>query len=181
LLLGNVVQVFGLVHGNTILKLRDANGRVLARLDVSVKRKRFLRTSFFFVEDNNRRTTRTEADVDDLLRKMNAIWTPQANVEFAKKKVVDPLKFNDDFGEQVPDPPPRPARNRPRDEWTVIARKRDFGADFNIFFVWELEQDLDPSTDGVEATTGAAEKTALVEDNNDNLDIGEVVAHEAGH
>src|SRR5205809_143287 len=44
LFLGGAVQIFGLQRGTTLLKLRDAGGRVLARLDVSVKRKRTVRT-----------------------------------------------------------------------------------------------------------------------------------------
>src|SRR6266545_182883 len=180
LFLGGAVQIFGVARGTAIIKLRDANGRVLARLDVSVKRKRTMRTSFFFVQDNNRRTTRTAADVDPVLQGMNDIWLPQANVEFVRKLVKDPEPYDDDFGAEVLDPSALPARNRPRDEWAAIVSHRDRGADFNVFFVWDVEQDLDTTTDGIEASTGPPEKSCVV-DEATNTAIGTIVAHEAGH
>src|SRR5262249_1724239 len=140
-----------------------------------------VRTSFFLVKDNNTKTARAASEVDGILQEMNDIWLAQANVEFVLKQVTDPLTFDDDFGNEILDASALPAANRPRDEWAVIAGRRDRGADFNVFFVWELEQDSDPNTDSVEASTGAAEKSCLVEDGIAINDAGIIVAHEAGH
>lgn len=181
LFLGAAVQIFGVAAGSTVIKLRGAGGRVLARLDVTVKRKRTMKTSFFFVQDNVRKTNRTAGEVATLLQGMNDIMLVQANVEFVQAKVVDPLRFNDDFGTEVLDASALPAANRPRDEWNVIARRRDPNANFNVFFVTELEQDVNPATDSVEASTGVAEKSCLVEDGIANGAPDVIVAHEAGH
>jgi len=181
------LQVFGLRHGTTLLKLRDAAGRVLARLDVSVKRKRTVRTSFFFVEDSDgTRTERTPADIDPLgsfvggldalVTAVNGIYLPQANVEFVKKLVTDPKPYaKNSFGDVVEFP----------QDWNVIVPQRDAGADFNVFFVWVYEQDSTPNIDNVEAGTLSSQKSCLLEDDTENVSAGlfvdEVLAHEAGH
>lgn len=186
LFLGGAVQIFGLVRGTTLLKLRDASGRVLARLDVSVKRKRIVRTSFFFVHDNaGNQTGRTAAEVDGIITAVNDVWLPQANVEMVRKLVTDPLPFDRDFGTEV-----RFTAHLPRSgpnavpiaehEWDIVVGRRDRGADFNVFFVNEYEDNVDPG-DRPAAGTLASDRSCLMEDNDGRIDDGVALAHEMGH
>lgn len=186
--LGVAVQVFGISHGKTTLKARDSHGRFVARLDVSVKRRRTVRTSFHFVQDKKRRTMRTPGNVDPqrtgdsldtLITKINKIYIPQANVEFIKKQVNNPLKYDRDFGSEVRFT--AHLKNVPisEHEWDIVVGKRDPGADFNVFFVWEYEDNLTPG-DQVEAGTLASDKSCLFDDVL-SMDMDEVLGHEAGH
>jgi hypothetical protein len=186
LFLGSAVQIFGLARGTTLLKLRDAAGRVLARLDVSVKRKRTVRTSFFFVHDNaGNQTVRTAAEVDAIIAGVNDIWLAQANVEMVKKQVKDPLDFDRDFGTEV-----RFTAHLPRTgpnavpisehEWDIVVARRDRGADYNVFFVNEYEDNVDPG-DSPAAGTLASDRSTLMEDNDGRIDDDVCLAHEMGH
>jgi hypothetical protein len=186
--LGVAVQVFGVAHGTTIIKARDASGRVVARLDVSVKRKKTVRTSFHFVEDKDgTRTARTPANADPatgdnldrLITKLNRIFLPQANVEFVKKSVNDPLKFDKSFGTEVRFTAHLPNVPIREHEWDFVVAKRDRGADFNVFFVWEYEDNVAPGSQ-VDAGTLAHQKSCLLEDDL-AFDADEVLGHEAGH
>lgn len=181
----NAVQIFGQAHGTSMLKLRDGTGRVLARLDLSVKRKRTVKTSFFFVEDKaNNKTVRTEAEIDPVIIAINKIWVNQANVEFTKK-LVKPLKFNQDFGTEVrftahlPKTGPKAVAAKEH-EWDLVVAKRDPGADFNVFFVTDYEDNVNPG-DGPDAGTLAFQKSCLCDDQLGGHTLGLVLAHEAGH
>jgi peptidoglycan hydrolase-like protein with peptidoglycan-binding domain len=186
LFLGSAVQIFGIAHGTTLIKLRDASGRVLARLDVSVKRKKTVRTSFFFVADSaGNATVRTTAEVDPAITGMNAIWLPQANVEFVKKSVTNPLTFTQDFGTEVrftahlPSTGPN-AVPISEHEWDIVVARRDLAADFNVFFVTDYEDDVNPG-DNADAGTIARQKSCLCDDDLTGHGLDLVLAHEAGH
>lgn len=182
LFLGTAVQIFGVSPGTTLIKLRDATGRVMARLDVTVKRKRIVRTSFFFVEDNaGHATKRTEAEIDPAIEGMNKIWLAQANVEFVKKKVEPSLKFKQNFGNEVNFTAHLPGVAAKEHEWDTVVAKRDFGADFNVFFVTDYEDDLNPATDKADAGTLAHQKSCLCDDVLGGHGLALVLAHEAGH
>ncbi len=182
LFLGTAVQIFGISHGTTLIKLRDANGRVLARLDVSVKRRKTVRTSFFFVEDNSgNKTSRPRSDVDAALDGMNDVWLSQANVEFVEKTVKFPLSFKRNFGTEVRFTSHLPGVAIAQHEWDIVVAKRDFGADFNIFFVTDYEDDVNPNTDNADAGTLSHQKSCLCDDSLTGHGLGIVLAHEAGH
>lgn len=183
LLLGpNAVQIFGVSHGTTLLKVRNASGRVLARLDVSVKRRKTVRTSFFFVKDNSgNETTRPLGDADTAIAGMNDIWLPQANVEFVKKNVTKPLTFARNFGTEVRFTAHLAGVAAAEHEWDIVVARRDPGADFNVFFVTEYEDDTNLATDNADAGTIAHQKSCLCDDNLTGHTLGLVLAHEAGH
>lgn len=123
--------------------------------------------------------------LDDLIAKANAVWEPQANVTFTKKLVTDPLPFKQEFGDVV-----RFSKHLPttgpnavplsEHEWDIVVAKRDPGADFNVFFVWEYEQDDTPNVDNTAAGTVASQKSCIMEDST-NGPAELVFAHEAGH
>lgn len=186
--LGIAVQVFGHTHGTAILKARDEFGRVLARMDVSVKRRKIVRTSFHFVEDSaGNKTKRTPAlvdpttgdSLDTLIAKVNKIYIPQANVEFVKKTVNFPLKFTQDFGSEVRFTAHLAGVAAKEHEWDIVVAKRDKGADFNVFFVSDYEDNTNAG-DGVEAGTLSSVKSCLFDDDL-GQDMDEVLGHEAGH
>ena len=182
LFLGTAVQIFGVSHGTTLIKLRDANGRVLARLDVSVKRKKIVRTSFFFVDDNaNHKSTRSLSDADAAITGMNDVWLPQANIQFVKKNVTKPLTFNRNFNTEVRFTSHLPGVAVAEHEWDIVVARRDFGADFNVFFVTEYEDDTNLTTDNADAGTLAHQKSCLCDDTLNGHGLGVVLAHEAGH
>jgi hypothetical protein len=179
--LGGVIQVFGVNRGSTIIKIRDAAGRVLARLDVTVKRKRVVRTSFFFVEDSGgNKTARSSAEVGPAITGMTAIWLPQANVEFTQRNITKPLTFKQNFGSEVRFTAHLPGVPLKEHEWDIVVAKRDFGADFNIFFVWEYEDDINPG-DNADAGTLASQRSCLCDDSLTGHGLALVLAHEAGH
>jgi hypothetical protein len=64
-------------------------------------------------------------------------------------------------------------------EWDIVVAKRDKAADFNVFFVWDYEDNIDPG-DGVEAGTLSSVKSCLFDDDL-GQDMDEVLGHEAGH
>ncbi len=187
--LGIAVQVFGLAPGVAVLKARNASGRVLARLEVSVKRRKTVRTSFHFVEDGaGTKTIRTPSNVDPkatndsldmLITKLNKIYIPQANIEFVKKDVNFPLKFTQNFGTEVRFTAHLKKVPLKEHEWDIVVAKRDRGADFNVFFVWDYEDNIDAG-DGVEAGTLSSVKSCLFDDDL-GQDMDEVLGHEAGH
>lgn len=63
-------------------------------------------------------------------------------------------------------------------EWDLIIAKKDNKADFNIFFVWEYEQDKDLTKDGADA--GTIKGNCIFEDQVGGQ-VSRQVAHEIGH
>jgi hypothetical protein len=180
---GGGVALTGIARGTTLVKVRDVSGRVLARLDVTVKRKKTVRTKFWLVQDKNgkgRATARSQSDVDAALPIMNDIWLPQANVEFTQRGTAEAKVYKQDFGDEVRFTAHLPKVPLKEHEWDIVVAKRDFGADFNVFFVWEYEDNIDAG-DGVDAGTLAFQKSALVEDSLSGHGLGRTLAHEAGH
>jgi hypothetical protein len=180
----DTIRVGGLAPGTAIIRAKDASGKVVGTLDVAVKRKKTIVTSYFFVEDAAKRkkhaTTRTLGDEVNLTKLINEIFLPQANIEFTVKS-AQKLPIDKDLGNVV-----RWALNIPgvpvsEDEWNLLKSKRDPGADFNVFFVWEYEQDASPNSDDTEAGTIKKDKMTIMEDKLTDITSEEVLAHEAGH
>jgi hypothetical protein len=151
-------------------------------LRISVKEKKVIKVSFHFISDSSgTRTNRDPRIVDDIIRRLNEIWTPQANVVFEKKLVDSPVVAKDmgsvvRFSRQLEGPPD----NVPPSEhdWDDVVAKADPGANLNIYFVWEYEQDNTPNVDNTDAGTLG---TDTVFEDSAGTDIGETLAHEAGH
>lgn len=171
-------HVTGVAAGTTFLEAKDAGGVTRARLEIGVKRKKTVKVTFNFVSDTGRHTTvRRHESVDGWLSTMNQIFVRQVNVELVKKQVRD-VRINADLGRVV-----RFSKHLPRvpaaeHEWDTVTAQRDTGADFNIFFVWQYEQDATPNTDDSQA--GTLGGNCLFQDTG-MRDIPENLAHETGH
>lgn len=165
------VVVTGVADGHTTVEARDG-ATTLARLNVEVKRRMDHSVDFHFMRDSAvppHATTRAEASADPMTSTLNRIWERQANVRFRKGTVNSPV-IPGDLGGQVLWTATLP------NEWdTVVAFAT--GGDYNVFLVWEYEQDATPLVDNVNA--GTLNNCTLLEDN----ECGDAltVAHEAGH
>ncbi len=100
----NLIQIGGLSHATTLIEARDASGTLLGTLEVAVKNKKTIVTSFFYVEDSatpvKHKTTRNLGDEVNLTKLVNDIYEPQANIEF-KIRSAKPLPINKDLGNVV--------------------------------------------------------------------------------
>jgi hypothetical protein len=180
-----VLTVTGVAKGTTDIEAKFDNTSS-DKLKVAVKDKKTVRVSFHFVADTktsgngidhktSRRGTQAEEDAfaDAMIARMNAIWTPQANVVFEKKLVRD-VQVPTNLGDKV-----ETTGTGLSAEFTAVTALGDAGADWNIFLVWSL------SVTGVNATevdgaTVTGGRDTLYEDDG-GTDVGESLAHEAGH
>jgi hypothetical protein len=178
-----VLTVAGVTKGVTDVTTK-IDGSDAEKLNVTVKAKKVVRISFHFVADSdshgavnhhtNRRGTQTQEDAlaDSIITRLNAIWTPQANVVFEKRLVRDVQVATDLGSDGVTTP-----ANSLSAEWTAVTATGDSSADWNIFWVWELSVGGASNANGGTETGG---KNTLYEDNGGS-DVGESLAHEAGH
>jgi hypothetical protein len=190
--------------GTASIRVLDG-GQEVGRLDVSVKQKIEIKTTFHFVQDLSKPagrlgigTVRSQGNVDplstssgittleDLLRKVNEIFVPQANIVFLASKGLffRDLPIRRNIGVEV---------QLNRREWDTIVLgppdNRHLGSDFNVFFVREHEIDLNRATDDLAASAGVTGtdarrfRSCIVEDNTEdtNATVGVILAHEAGH
>lgn len=172
-----LITLAGVAKGNAFIEARNAAG-AQARLEVDVKDKKTVRASFNYVRDNaGHTTTRAVADAGQLIRGVNDILLAQANVEMTLH-TARPVTVNQNLHRVVMYA--RHLRNVPRiwHEWDLVTALGDSTADFNVFFVWEYEQDDSPYTDNAEAGTLGA--NCIFEDNTVQ-DAAETLAHEFGH
>ncbi len=129
-------------------------------------------------------TTRSQSGLNGLITGVNALLTPQANVAMSRKSARS-VTVQQDLGTVVRwagASLQRAPHNVPASEheWDDVTAFADSAADFNVFFVWEYEQDTTPNTDNVAAGTIAAEKNCLMEDHSGHGDI-RTLAHETIH
>lgn len=175
----------GLKAGKAAVRWMSKSGKVLKAnsLAVSVKEEKTIRTAFHYVKDNaGHKTARNKADLGKLIADINAILTPQSNVKLTKKSAMDrtvPKNLGSvvRFSSHLTGAP----HNVPiaEHEWDDVTKFSDPSADFNIFFVWEYEQDATPNTNNTRAGTLANEKNCLADDVITNS--AETLAHETIH
>lgn len=166
------ITVTGVAKGETNVKAKIDNS-VAGTLNISVKERKTVKVALHYMKDNaGHSTTRSKADAQSFIDKMNAIWKSQANIVFTKFAVDEPTVLKD-LGDVV-EWYAAPALN----EWDDVVAFGVAGADLNIFFVWEYEQDGTPSTDNADAAELSG--NILFEDNAGS-EVGETMAHEAGH
>jgi hypothetical protein len=176
--LGRTVKITGKLKGDTVIEVRHA-GKVVARLDVAVKRKNPVNITFNFVKDNaGHKTARSPGDVDDWVKKANEILLPQANVELVKHNVRNNVTINQDLGEVVRFSSHLPGVPASEHEWDIVTSQGDTSADLNVFFVWEYEQDATPDEDHTAA--GTSDGNCIFEDNI-GRETHDTLAHEVGH
>jgi hypothetical protein len=173
-----LISIAGVMPGSTLVEVRRAPSLVLARLECCVKAKKTVKVAFNFVEDSaGHRTTRSSLKADSWVKAMNAIFLPQANVEI-KKHATRSVKVAKDLGRVVRFSAHLPTVPAAQHEWGVVTALADATADFNVFFVWEYEQDITPNKDHTDAGTMGA--NCIFEDKA-GKDVGETLAHETGH
>jgi hypothetical protein len=180
--IGGVATIRGLRAGTTQVWAEvDGVKDDESVLDVNVKAPLTRKISFTFVSDSaGHHTTRNPANVDGLISALNMIYLPQANIQFVKGKAV-PQKVSQDLKDPLT-----------WDKRTILFPLGDSDADFNIFFVWEFENEppVVEESDGFSMTTGGDFVDARVDGVGgthcifeDNLpsDTGVTLAHEVGH
>jgi hypothetical protein len=180
-----VLTVTGVAAGTTTVDA-EVDHTPAEKLNVVVKNRKTVRVSFHFVADTktsgpgidhvtSRRGTVAEENTfaDALIAKMNSIWMPQANVVFEKKLVQD-VQVPSNLGDKVETP-----GNAIGPEFLAVTALGDAGADWNIFFVWQLSVTGINATE-VDGATITGGRDTLYEDDGGS-DVGESMAHEAGH
>ncbi|MCK4623495.1 MAG: DUF4157 domain-containing protein [Desulfuromonadales bacterium] len=166
------LAVTGIADGNTVVEAREGVN-VLDTLRVEVKRRLDRTVDYHFMSDSAapvpNATTRAPASANTLTSTINRIWERQANTRF-RTGVVDSPVVPGDLGGQVL------WNAHPPNEWNTITAFAT-GGNYNVFLVWEYEQDATPAVDDTNA--GTLGGSTLLEDNEcaDAL----TVAHEAGH
>jgi hypothetical protein len=168
--------------GPATVEAVDGGGRVQATLDCSVKRQKVVRAAFNFVRDNaGHRTSRNPADADGWLDVINRIFLYQANV-WVRKVDARWVQVNQNLGRVVRFVSQRLSRQhgipRAEHEWDDVIAHAHGSADWNLFLVWEYEQDITPNTDN--ANAGTLDSNTLCEDNV-RANPAETMAHEMGH
>ncbi|MDS4019365.1 MAG: peptidoglycan-binding protein [Candidatus Competibacter sp.] len=149
-----------------------------AVLDISVKNKKTVRTTFHYVDDGRvQKTARQIADLNDLIIAANRILSPQANIEISRHGAA-PLRIAQNLRRVVRFSSHLPGVAARQHEWDIVTSHADRTADFNVFFVKEYEQDRTPLRDDTEA--GTLGGSCIFEDNTVDP-AGLVLAHELLH
>ncbi len=148
----------------------DVTGRVHARLAVSVLPPLKVKCAFHYVQNPRYGTrTRHRGDETEFLRRLNDIWGPQANITFEQVDARD-LKMTEDLGDAIDTDA----------KFFVVASHRNPSAQFNVFFVREVE----PKPNGGDiddARTVPGPPGDCVFEDSSALDAGLLISHEAGH
>lgn len=169
--------VQGVKKGSTFLEAKRGS-TLVERLEVSVKAKKTVRLGFNFVSDTGgHKTRRTKAETAGYVSVMNSIFLPQVNIEIKEHssrdvRVPQNLRQVVRFSRHLAGVAAR------QHEWDAVVAMRDSSADFNIFFVWEYEQDMTPHDDHTDA--GTLGGNCIFEDQA-GAEVGETLAHETGH
>jgi len=163
-----IFKLFGVFKGSAELQATGSGGSV--KLEVDVKFQKTVRVTFTFMEDGGgHKTFRVPAQAAEWLKKVNYIFTNQANVKF-EIRFSRSRKITKDLGPVI-----TTLQSGPGEEVDIYP-ERDNGADFNIFMVWEVEITDNPGNE-----TGFQDGTNILLDDKGAKDIAESVAHELGH
>jgi outer membrane protein OmpA-like peptidoglycan-associated protein len=181
--IGLGVEITGVADGSTRIEARQG-ATVLDTLQIEVKAQRNIRVDYHFMSDTARRamlfglipaepqhsTSRAVGTAPGLTARLNRIWQRQANVLFTTGTVDSPV-IASNLGPQVVF-----TRNPATDEWRKVIAFAT-GGNWNVYLVWEYEQDATPAID--DANGGTLGSDTLVQDN----DCGDFLTlpHEAGH
>jgi hypothetical protein len=168
----------GLKKGKTAIWAKDRS-KTSAQLTVQVIPQRIVTIAFNYVSDNaGNKTKRSPETVNSLLKKLNNIYLPQANIKF-QKIAAQELKINASLGKVVI----RDLKKPSKDEFSILIANRVPKAQINVFFVWECQKaGKAHDTDGVaEIAVSRNEKTNCMVEDKLGATFGRVVAHEVGH
>ena len=171
-------RIRGLKEGKTLLWARRGSKNV-ATMVVEVKPERTVTVAFNYVRDTaGHRTTRTANTVAELVRKLNDIYQPQANLTFRMLEARE-VEIPKDLGDKVI----RDRKNAKTDGFSSLVAERVKAAQVNVFFVWECQRaGRTHDTDGVaEIATSRNEKTNCMVEDALGMKFENIVAHEIGH
>jgi hypothetical protein len=167
----------GLKKGTTLIDVKSG-GTSKAQLDVAVKDRKTVKMAFNYVSDNaGHKTWRVRASAPRWIKIINSIYLPQTNIEF-KNHSVNNVNIPQNLGRVVRFSTHLIGVAASQHEWGIVTAKGDSTADFNIFFVWEYEQDNTPRIDHTDAGTSGG--NCIFEDRA-GKEVGETLSHEAGH
>ena len=174
-------QVIGIrarVIGIGEITLNEPGGPPQARLIVAAVAKITVKVAFHYVQNAGVGTSRNPGDEVAMIAEMNEIYLPQVNIEFESVSARR-LPIRENLGLEVNESQ-RLASGFT--EWDVVTRNRIRAARFNVFFVRELEvgDEGDANPDDADALTTIDGTDCLFEDSA-GTDVGETLAHEAGH
>jgi peptidoglycan hydrolase-like protein with peptidoglycan-binding domain len=167
----NGAVVTGVADGHTNVEAREG-ATLLDTLQIEVKDRRDVTVHQHFMRDSARpahRTARPTGQADLQTARLNRIWERQANVRFRTGTVNTPTVASD-LGTTVM------WTGAAADGWSQVTAFAT-GGGWDVFWVWEYEQDATPAVD--DANAGTAGTNTLSEDHD--CPDGLTLAHEAGH
>ena len=177
---GREFELKGIAKGKAVIEARQGT-TVKTKLEVDVKNKKTVKVAFNFVSDNaGHKTSRSHASVPNFVQELNKIFLPQANIEIVKHGPRN-VRVNKNLGAVVRFVGTRLRRQgvpASEHEWDDVTALGDRTADFNLFFVWEYEQDISPNTDNTGGGTSGG--NCLLEDNLQGSHVRNI-GHELGH
>lgn len=177
-------RIIGGITADAEIRAIDPQGRIRGRLQVSVLPRQTVKCAFHYVKNPRYGTrTRKRGDEAEFLRLLNLIWGEQANLRFQQipgNSGAPPLVMNEKLGNEV-----NTIGNLVNGDMPAVIRHRDRSAQFNVFFVREVETDALRSTDSADAITIiGGDGDCIFEDDisGTRSQTAEVaLAHEAGH
>lgn len=171
------VMVHGHKKGSAVIQARRGS-TVVCQLEAGVKAPKTVKVAFNFVKDTaGHKTTRSLASVDNLVKTINSIYTPQTYITIVKR-TARWVQVRNDLGRIVRFSAHLSGVSASEHEWNDVIALRDSAAHWNVFFVWEYEQDATPFQDHTDA--GNLAGNCLFEDQA-GVEVGETLAHELGH
>ena len=149
----------------------DVTGRVHARLAVSVLPPLKVKCAFHYVQNPRYGTrTRHRGDEIEVVRRLNDIWESQANLTFEQARAARDLTMTENLGDAIDTDA----------KFFVVASHRNPSAQFNVFFVREVEPNPNGG-DVDDARTDIGPPGDCVFEDSSTLDLGLLISHEAGH
>jgi hypothetical protein len=184
-------RIFGGVTGDAEIRALDAQGRVRGRLQVSVLAQRTVKCAFHYIKNGLYGTrTRNPGDEKEFIRLLNVIWETQANILF--KQVPSnvgrpPVVMKDKLGNEI-----NTLGNTVSGDMPVVTKHRDRTAQFNVFFVREVETDAEGTLNKAGNVTDTADAITVIGGAGDCIFEDAIsgtrpetdkvaMAHEAGH
>lgn len=184
------ITVTAVGAGTTTIEARSPDGRHAIYLTVYTRPLLSVTIAFYFVRDSadpRHGTTRPMAEADQILRRLNEIYTPQANLTFQQVD-LQTVTVPGDLGPHVDLPRGRgagpefasiEAATVPMQVMGLRALSGAMHARVRVHFVWSLRRAGSRGGD-LEGAARIGGNALMIEDRL-AADVGTVVAHEVGH
>jgi hypothetical protein len=160
------------VNGDAEIRAVDASGRIHARLAVSVLPQLTVKCAFHYVQNARYGTrARSRGDEAGFITGLNDVWGPQANIVFEQiAGGAADLTMTDNLGDSI----------NTDAKFDAIVRHRKRAAQFNVFFVREVEQNRNLG-DNDDALTFVGPPGDCVFEDDIVPSLSFLISHEAGH